>query len=74
MALKEGKEQIRFIKMISTNISDSINQLSTTSEEIAASSTEGLKAFEQMFNNFTGLCDELTEINKLADKMVNIGE
>lgn len=56
------------------NISDSINQLSATSEEVAASSVEGLKTFEQMFNNFTGLCDELTEINKLADKMVNIGE
>ena len=56
------------------NISDSINQLSATSEEVAASSVEGLKTFEQMFNNFTGLCDELTEINKLADKMVNVGE
>ena len=62
------------IKTGGDNISDSINQLSATSEEVAASSTEGLKTFEQMFNNFTGLCDELTEINKLADKMVNVGE
>lgn len=27
-----------------------------------------------IFKIFTGLCDELTEINKLADKMVNVGE
>ncbi len=52
-----------------TTISDNISQLSATSEEVAASSTEGLKTFEATVNDMTNTRKILESIYILAQDL-----
>lgn len=50
-------------------VSDNITQLSATSEEVAASSSEGLQTFEKAINDLRLLGDKLREINELSKSL-----
>lgn len=60
------------ITHISTSIqlvSDNIRDLSATSEEVAAASSEGLSTFADAMGSYETLGDKLTEIDALAGKL-----
>lgn len=50
-------------------VSDNITQLSATSEEVAASSSDGLQTFERAMEDLKQLGDKLNEINELSKSL-----
>ena len=61
---------ITFYNLTSLNcIYDSISQLSATSEEVAASSGEGLNGFHVMFENLQKCREVFEAINRLAQEL-----
>lgn len=50
-------------------VSDKIRDLSATSEEVAASSSEGLSTFAKAMESYETLGNKLTEIDDLAEKL-----
>ena len=52
-----------------TGITDNISQLSATSEEVAASSTEGVRVFEESIDVFSKLGIKVKEINEISNSL-----
>lgn len=67
--IQQTEGGMREIISASSNISESVTQLSATSEEIAAASTEGAKTTEVTMENMDQCAKKLKSIYLLAQKL-----
>ena len=63
------EDKIRHISASIQLVSDNIRDLSATSEEVAAASSEGLSTFADAMESYETLGNKLTEIDVLAGEL-----